>query len=557
MKKILFAGLILLFMSNCSDYLDEVNKTDVLADELYATESGFKNLVNATYGTLRDVYSAPWMFMSGTDMYVDGRNAGPTGLTSYKTLSASEPEVADFYKLCYNAIQLCNVGIYYSDKTEPVSTVAANTGEIKFLRAYYYFLLVQSFGGVPLVTEAYQTPVTSFERATAEEIYTFIISELNEALSLVDETPEFGRVSKRAVRHYLALVHLTRGYEPFAATDDYQKAAQFADEAIAGYDLSSISFHDLFWPGNEQNAEVLFSIQYDAASLNPDPDVDIPGSIQGSYFGPYHGGEGLQNGYPWRSYNLIPSAYVHDLFNENDLRWNGSFMTVIYERYYDFYDVADPSSLKILRYFPHAWEVADTVAWRAADPANRTDTDIIPYEVISAPGEPVVNRWEQPIQYFDNTLPDIRKFDDPRPGVFGEGTSARDIILARLAETYLIAAEAYLKAGSPDAALDRINEVKARAEKTPGTLVLATSDQVTIDEILDERGRELIGEFHRWFDLKRTSTLVERVTLYNKDVRNIPDPFAGAGGEPKILRPIPQEALNLNANKDFPQNPGY
>src|SRR5690606_28760836 len=161
MKKILFAGLILLFMSSCSDYLDEVNKTDVLADELYATESGFQNLVNATYGTLREVYSAPWMFMSGTDMYVDGRNAGPTGLTSYKTLSASEPEVADFYKLCYNAIQLCNVGIYYSDKTEPVSTLAANTGEIKFLRAYYYFLLVQSFGGVPLVTEAYETPVTS------------------------------------------------------------------------------------------------------------------------------------------------------------------------------------------------------------------------------------------------------------------------------------------------------------------------------------------------------------------------------------------------------------
>lgn len=555
MKKILFAGLILLFMSNCSDYLDEVNKTDVLADELYATESGFRNLVNATYSTLRDVYSEPWMFMSGTDMYVDGRNAGPTGLTSYKTLSSSEAEVAAFYRSCYDAIQLCNVGIHYSDKTEPVSTVPANTGEMKFLRAHYYFLMVQSFGGVPLVTEAFTVPQTSFERATAEEIYTFVIAELIEALSLVDESPEFGRVSKRAVRHYLAKVHLTRGYESFAATDDFQKAAQFADEAIAGYNLSAISFNDLFWPGNEKNAEVLFSIQYDPASL--DLDKNISGSIQGSYFGPYHGGEGLQNGYPWRSYNLIPSAYVHDLFNENDLRWNGSFMTVIYERYYDYYDVADKSSLKILRYFPHAWEVADTVAWRAEDPANRADTDIIPYEVISGPDEPVVNRWEQPIQYFDNTLPDIRKFDDPRPGVFGEGTSTRDLILARLGETYLIAAEAYLQSGNPDAALERLNAVKARAEKTPGTLVLANAGQVTIDEILDERGRELIGEFNRWFDLKRTGKLIERVMLYNKDVRNIPDPFTGVDGQDKILRPIPQEALNLNSNKDFPQNPGY
>ena len=557
MKKILIAGILLLSLSSCSDYLDEVNKTDVLADELYATESGFRNLVNATYGTLRDVYSSPWMFMAGTDMYVDGRNAGPTGLTTYKTLSPGEDEVAEFYRLCYEAIQLCNVGIYYSDKTEVVSTLTANTGEVKFLRAHYYFLLVQSFGGVPLVMEAITTPQTGFERETAEAIYAFIISELNEALSMVDETPEFGHVSKRAVRHYLAKVHLTRAYETFAAPDDFQKAAQFADEAIAGYDLSTISFHDLFWPGNEENSEVLFSIQYDEASLDLDPDKDIAGSIQGSYFGPYHGGEGLQNGYPWRSYNLIPSAYVHDLFNENDARWEGSFMAVIYERYYDFYDVADKSGLKILRYFPHAWEVADTVAWRAADPVNRADTDIIPYEVISGPGEPVVNRWEQPIQYFDNTLPDIRKFDDPRPGVFGEGTSARDIMLARLAETYLIAAEAYLQSGDAQLALDRLNEVKARAEKTPGTLVLATPDQVTLDEILDERARELIGEFHRWFDLKRTGKLIERVLEYNKDVRNIPDPFAGLDGQDKILRPIPQEALNLNANKDFPQNPGY
>src|SRR5690606_40720836 len=65
-----------------------------------------------------------------------------------------------------------------SSDLEPVSTVPAHTGEIKFLRAYYYFLLVQSFGGVPLVTEAITTPQTEFQRTSAEEIYTFIISEL-------------------------------------------------------------------------------------------------------------------------------------------------------------------------------------------------------------------------------------------------------------------------------------------------------------------------------------------------------------------------------------------
>lgn len=539
--------------SACSDYLDEVNKTDVLSDELYTTAAGYENLVSAAYSSLRDVYSAPWMFLSGTDMYVDGRGTGPTGLTSYKNLSPAEAEVGDFYQTCYSAIQLCNVGVYYGDITEETAVLQARRGEIKFLRAYYYFLLVQSFGGVPLVTEAFTGAETSFSRASAEEIYTFILAEMNEALSLVAENPEFGRVSKPAVRHYLAKVYLTRGYESFGADSDFETAAQLADEATGGYDLSSLSFHDLFWPGNDQNPEVLFSIQYDEGSLNLEGDP--AGSIQSSFFGPYHGGEGLQLGYPYRTYALIPTSYVYDLFNQNDLRWEGSFMTQVYERYYDFYDVADRSNLVVERYFPQSWEVADTSAWRAADPAHRSGAEILPYDLIQT--DPVINRWEQPIQYFDNMIPDVRKFDDPRPGVFGHGTSVRDIFLARMAETYLIAAEAYFQTGDLARAMQRINEVKARAERNPGDLVLTDPAQVTLEEILDERARELIGEFHRWFDLKRTGTLKERVLRYNKDVRNISSPFAGADGEDKILRPIPQDALNLNSNKDFPQNPGY
>lgn len=553
MKKTIIAAAFLFTFSGCSDYLDEVNKTDVLSDELYTTASGFENLVNAAYSSLRDVYSTPWMFMSGTDMYVDGRGTGPTGLTSYKTLSPAEAEVSDFYKTCYSAIQLCNVGVYYSDITEQTASLPARKGELKFLRAYYYFLLVQSFGGVPLVTDAITGAETSFSRTSASEVYDFILSEMNEALSLVEENPVFGRVSKAAVRHYLAKVHLTRGYESFAADNDFEMAAQLADEAAGGYDLSSLSFHDLFWPGNDQNTEVLFSIQYDEGSLNQEGDP--VGSIQSSYFGPYHGGEGLQQGYPYRTYSLIPTSYVYDLFNQNDLRWEASFMNLVYERYYDFYDVADRSNLTVARYFPHSWEVADTAAWRAADPAHRSATEILPYDLIQT--DPVINRWEQPIQYFDNMIPDVRKFDDPRPGVFGNGTSVRDIFLARIAETYLIAAEAYFKLGNLPAAMDRLNEVKQRAERNPGDLVLTDPAQVTLDEILDERARELIGEFHRWFDLRRTRTLKERVMLYNKDVRNISEPFTGADGQDKLLRPIPQDALNLNSNKDFPQNPGY
>lgn len=555
MKKILFAVLTAFSFSNCNDYIQEENRTDALVDELYRTASGFEGLVNASYSGLRTIYSAPWMFCSGTDMYVDGRNASPAvGLTTYTSLSPGEIAVETFYQRCYQAIHNCNTGLYYADLTEQVSTIPLRKGELKFLRAYYYFLMVQSFGGVPLVTQNFLNGAQlSFDRASEEELYAFIISELNEALTLVPEAPAFGRVGKPAIRHYLAKVHLTRGYLDFAAADDFEKAASFADAAINGYNLSSISFYNLFYPGKEKNAEVLFSIQYASSSL---PTTTTGGSIQGSYFGPYHGGPNTLA--PWRSYNLIPTSYVYSLFTENDSRWEGTFMNVLYASYYDFYNKPDKSAVKVARYFPQSWEVDDVDAWKAADPTNRNAAVVVPYTITNA--DPLINIWEQPAQYLDNSTPAVRKFDDPKASIPNGGpgdVSTRDFYLARLGETFLIAAEAYLQLNDKTTAMARLNAVKARAEKTPNTLQLTDENNVTIDEILDERGRELVGEFHRWFDLKRTSKLVERVMKYNKDVRGTPDAFEGNNSELKILRPIPQLAIDLNENKDFEQNPAY
>jgi starch-binding outer membrane protein, SusD/RagB family len=556
MKKIILAvAFLMVGITSCDDFLTEENRTDALADELYRTNSGFETLVNASYSGLRTLYSTPWMFCSGTDMYVDGRNASPAvGLTTYADLEAGEPAVQFFYQRAYAAIQVCNTGLHYVDITEQVSTTPQRKGELKFLRAYYYFLMVQSFGGVPLVTDIFiDGESTAFDRNSEEEVYAFIISEMNEALALVPDAPAFGRVGKRAIRHYLAKIHLTRGYLDIAETDDFTKASAFADEAINGYNLSSISFHDLFYPGKEKNNEVLFSIQFAASSM---PTTANGGSIQGSYFGAYLGGPATLA--PWKSYNLIPTSYVYSLFTEEDKRWEGTFMNMIYTPYNDYYNKADKSNVKVARYFPQAWEVDDVDAWKAADPVNRNDAIIIPFTITSA--DPLINTWEQPVQYLDGSTPVVRKFDDPTAtiatGPPGD-VSKRDFYLARLGETFLIAAEAHLQLNDKPTAMARINAVRARAEKTPGALQLTDPNAITIDTILDERALELVGEFHRWFDLKRTGKLVERVMEYNKDVRDNFQPFFGVDGELKILRPIPQQALELNANKDFPQNPGY
>lgn len=553
MKKIILAAVFLtLGITSCDDFLKEENRTDALVDNLYRTNSGFETLVNASYSGLRSVYSTPWMFCSGTDMYVDGRNASPAvGLTTYKDLEAGEVAVQTFYQRTYAAIQVVNTALHYVDLTEQVANTPERKGELKFLRAYYYFLLVQSFGGVPLVTDIYVSgESSSFDRASDADVYNFIINEMNEAITLVADAPTFGRVNKRAIRHYLAKIHLTRGYLPIAASDDFTKAASFADAAINGYNLSSISFQNLFTPGSEKNNEVLFSIQFTATSIQN----TSGGSIQGSYFGPYHGGPNTLA--PWKSYNLIPTSYVYSLFTQNDRRWEGTFMNTLYASYYDYYNKPDKSTVKVARYFPMPWE--DVAAWKAVDPVNRNGAVISPYTITSV--DPLINTWEQPSIYQDNSTPSVRKFDDPgatiATGPPGD-VSRRDIYLARLGETFLIAAEAYLNLNDKPTAMARINSVRARAERTPGSLQLVDPTAITIDTILDERALELLGEFHRWFDLKRTGKLVERVMKYNKDVRGTATAFVGTDGQQKILRPIPQQALQLNANKNFPQNPGY
>jgi hypothetical protein len=109
----------------------------------------------------------------------------------------------------------------------------------------------------------------------------------------------------------------------------------------------------------------------------------------------------------------------------------------------------------------------------------------------------------------------------------------------------------------------RINAVRTRAAKPGKVAEMQVSEaDVDIDFILDERGRELLGEYDRWADLKRTGKLQERTQLYNRDIKrkyfdNGIDPFEGTDGQLKLFRPIPQRALDLNQNDGFKQNAGY
>jgi hypothetical protein len=541
----LIFGILALTFSSCTDFIEEDNKSSVTAESFYITAVGFKSLVNANYSQLKVMYGgAPWLFCAGTDLYAQGRGAEPAGLSQYNQLNPSSAGVEQIYNDGYAAIQLANRALYYSELTEKTSDLNALIGEVKFLRANAYFLMVQTYGGVSIVTDYISSPVLSFTRNTAEEVYTQIINDLKDAETKVNDAAYTGRVNKRAVKDLLARVYLTRGYEAFGSAADFTAAAALADEVIAGQALT-LSFEELWTPGKDLNKEVVFSVQIDKNSVNhSSTDPTQLGSQQFYYFSSYLGGAEVAGRMPNRSYNLCPTGFALGLYTKEDTRWKATFMTEIYESYYDYFRVADKSTLKVRDFYEPQWFTAADKTAYLATAKLATTFKYHSWNEYSAESTQV-----SALDY--KTIP-VKKFDDPATTTpFGTGrVSTRDIILSRLGETYLIASEAYLKANNTALSLARLNEVRRRAG-----VPAATTVQLNIDYILDERARELLGEYHRWFDLKRTGKLVERASKYHYLIKA--DNFKGVGGVLKILRPIPQAALDLNQNKDFPQNPGY
>jgi starch-binding outer membrane protein, SusD/RagB family len=574
MNKIIIFCLVLFLGTSCKKYLTEDVKSFVTSDDFYKTKVGYIGLVNSAYSSLRDIFEGdPYIFEAGTDECLAGRTIQPLTLYLYKDLSPSETDpsggtyIQTFYQTCYKAIMICNAGLYYNDPVTLISASDLNKyqGELRALRAFVYFQLVQQFGGVPLVTKYSKEPIKGYDRNTAEEVYNFIINEFKAAESLVDDAAAgslpTGRMNKRVIKHYLAKAFLTRGYETFGTASDFSTAALYADSAINAQKLT-LTFESLFTPGNEKNAEILFAVQYDATSI-VDPKND--GNRQNAFYASYQGGEGASYAYPYRTFGLNPSLYFYNLFTPDDTRYDATFMTYVYGtfspatatgkyigKYYDYYDQASSrATLKIAYFYPPQWVTADSITkWKAADPTNRSLTRISAYSTA----------WEPTGGSGDWSTPIVKKFDDPKSQFSNTGSSTRDIFLARLGDTYLIAAEAYFKSGSLQTAADRINVVRGRAARTGKNLNIASTD-VTLDYILDERARELFGEYHRWCDLRRTGTLKSRTLLYNRDIKALfatgVDPFAGANGIDKILRPIPQAEIDANSSKNFPQNPAY
>lgn len=569
MKKILYsvalAACCMGTMTSCSDFLDASNKSNVTDKQTFATKEGFNSLVNDAYQHLQNVYAAPLFtscFSAGTDMYADARNKMNEPLNTYETLTPENTDIKNLYTYLYAGIRAANSVSYYAQTAQvDEKTKGQLVGEARVLAAYEYYLLVNNFGGVPIMKDFLTTAGTGYPKSSAEDVYAYIISELEDVISknvlqASTATKGGGRISQETAKAILAKTYLSAAWD-LNKQDYFSKAAALADEVIAGRKLTT-PFAKL-WKADgsgDDNEEFLWDVEYDLATAN---NTTSGGTEWSGYYCNYLGGN--EDNIKATTSSYVPTLYALHCFKKGDQRYDATFMKELPDinkgnaagtGYWTWYKNGESLVGKpVTRYYSAWYETdADFEAWKAIDPANRANTYRIPMDSQSKEAQ---NMDGRDMEYYDNQQlvygsSPCKKFDDSKTAKTEKNTCYRDIHIITLPEMYLVAAEAYLKAGVNDKALARLNEVHQRAGLS------ALTGTITIDDILDENACENFGNEARWMDLRRTQTLVTRCTKYNHEMGDKAAQYIGK----KLLRPIPQAAIDANDQLTLAdQNPGY
>lgn len=569
MKKILYsvalAACCMGTMTSCSDFLDASNKSNVTAKQSFATKEGLNNLVNNAYQHLQNVYAAPLFtscFSAGTDMYADARNKMNEALNTYETLTPENTDIKNLYTYLYSGIRAANSVSYYAQTAQvDEKTKGQLVGEARVLAAYEYYLLVNNFGGVPIMKDFLTTADTGYPKSSAADVYAYIISELEDVigknvLQASTATKGGGRISQETAKAILAKTYLSAAWD-LNKQEYFSKAAALADEVIAGRRLTT-PFAKL-WKADgsgDDNEEFLWDVEYDLATAN---NTTSGGTEWSGYYCNYLGGN--EDNIKATTSSYVPTLYALHCFKKGDQRYDATFMKELPDinkgnaagtGYWTWYKNGESLVGKpVTRYYSAWYETdADFEAWKAIDPANRANTYRIPMDSQSKEAQ---NMDGRDMEYYDNQQlvygsSPCKKFDDSKTAKTEKNTCYRDIHIITLPEMYLVAAEAYLKAGDNPKALARLNEVHQRAG------LPALTGTVTIDDILDENACENFGNEARWMDLRRTQTLVTRCTKYNHEMGDKAAQYIGK----KLLRPIPQAAIDANDQLTLAdQNPGY
>jgi len=516
----IFLALSMLFsLASCDDWLSESQPAVTALSDYYTSGATGIYTTNAAYVPLDWEYNDTYYseFFIGDIMSDDALKGGQNisdmsdayDMENFKTI-ANNGLILDYYRAQYQGIGRCNLGVREVPLIDVDSTMTAEVqsrlmGELKFLRAMYYFKLVRVFGGVPLVdfviesADNWQQP-----RATADEIYDFILEDLEDAQGLLWKKSTYadtdlGRATKGAAQAMLLKVNLYR--------QNYTEAERWGDSIMSSgeYDLYA-NYADNFKLENENGIESVFEVQY-----SEDPTSDF--------------GEG--NGFTRGTFTTILTRSRSSLLGGG---WGFNKPT---QNLYDEYEDND------LR--------------RDATILNPTDDEIENVEQEIYLGSRYLNRktgW-----YDDDN--EAYELDHNSRGPLNR-------IDIRYADVLLMYAEAACENGNLTGAKSALEYVRDRADTTVARSILPefpdyndysdTQDDLR-KAIRHERRVELAMEGHRWYDICRWGIAKEVMDAYKasetEDASSHMAEFIEGKHE---LLPIPSKEIALNP---MDQNPYY
>lgn len=561
-NKLIYAlAATLLLCSGCSDFLEEHNRSAVTVEGgYYDTEKGFESLINSCYTPLRfwGGKSAAMAFSeTGTDIIAPGGGCDYPAIVSYQNdFDGTNPISREYFDRFYKAINFCNTAVSHVKNVSfgDKSLTSKREAEARFLRAYYYWILAETFGDTYYTDKPSESIIMAPEKTSVADIYTHIFEDLDFCIDsrLSSAQSDGGRVTLWAAKALKARLLLTRA-GLLNDNELYGQAYTLAKEVIDNgpFELSDdfASVFDMANADGNGNKEVVWYVDYSSTNqlYNQEMDNDIirsggnhthlifcmkyddqPGMVRS-----------IEYGRPFNHY--MPTRYLLDCYEEeNDQRFEATFRSLW-----------KANGGKPGTNYPKMVQ-GDTAIWVTKD-------------IVSASKR----AWaKERYQIFDRTdiynedgsvksqkqyMP-ISKFEDPTRATTNEDRGTRDAFMIRVAEMYLIVAEAGAKTGKADA-LTYMNVLRTKRAKAgkEDAMKVTRNDIENIDFILDERARELVGEQLRWFDLKRMGTeiFLRRIKKGNPDAGKNVQAY-------HTLRPFPQTFLDAITNKnDFLQNEGY
>lgn len=261
--------LFIFILCSCSkEFLDKKNPEQLGEETFYATETQVDQAVIGIYGQLQGIIADQWLFQefisdNTTVHFNEGNRGNGPNIESieYWQYNSNTGVLYDVYRDIYNALGNINTVLSKLSEAEiEARTKLRFEGEVKFFRAYYYFLLSQYFGDAIIIDESIQNPSDAFEysRSPIAEVYALIESDLAFSISSLPEVidpSEAGRVSKGAALTLLGKVALTQ--------KDYTGAKALLEEMVDSGIYSLLpNYADIFDPNNKNNQESIFEVQF-------------------------------------------------------------------------------------------------------------------------------------------------------------------------------------------------------------------------------------------------------------------------------------------------------